>query len=136
MTEIERRMDSIAIRQYGADRIAEELRVADVPRPIAADNLEQALAGSDMQPISHVACLLPQPPVSAWNTWISSSPATGSDSRERSRTRSPFTYTATCRRSAFWSSSTYPRNAGRWANTAASAWATVAASTCMLGTGM
>ena len=64
MAEVEGGIDrAVGVCQHRGDRIAEELRVDDLPRPVAARDFEQTLAGSDMEPIDHP--LLHQPPDSA-----------------------------------------------------------------------
>jgi len=51
MAKIERGVDGVPIRQHRGYRIAQELRVDDFPRPVAAHELEQTLAGPDMNAI-------------------------------------------------------------------------------------
>ena len=56
MAEIERRPDrTFGVRQHRGDRIAEEPNVGDFPDAIAARQLEETLAGPDMQPIPHAS---------------------------------------------------------------------------------
>lgn len=65
VAEIERGVNrAVAACQYGGDGIAEEMRIDDVPIAVATRQLEQALAGTDVQPIRHAFLL--QPPDSAW----------------------------------------------------------------------
>jgi hypothetical protein len=58
MTKIERGVDRVAIRQNRGHRIAEKADIDDVPTAIAARDLEQPLAGSDVQSIRHIVHLL------------------------------------------------------------------------------
>jgi hypothetical protein len=67
MPKIERGVEMIAALQYRADRVAEEVDFRDVPNPVPARQLEQALAGPDIKPLDHRS-LRCQPPVSAWKT--------------------------------------------------------------------
>jgi len=54
MAEVERGIDrAIRFSQYRRDRVAEKLHLGDLPRAIAAHELEETLAGRDMQPICH-----------------------------------------------------------------------------------
>jgi hypothetical protein len=67
MAEVEGGIDgAVGVCQHRGNRIAEELCVGYLPLPVAARDLEQTLAGSDMEPIDHP--LLHQPPDSAWKT--------------------------------------------------------------------
>src|SRR5439155_23642320 len=67
MAEIERRVNrAVSLRQHRRDRVAEEMRVGDLPCAVAARGFKQTLVSRDMQPICHP--LLAQPPDSAWNT--------------------------------------------------------------------
>ena len=67
MAEIECGVDgTVGIGQHRRDRVAEKLHVGDLPDAMAACQLEQTLAGSDMEPICHP--FLRQPPDNAWKT--------------------------------------------------------------------
>jgi hypothetical protein len=67
MAEVERGGDlTVAVRQHGGHRIAEELGVDDVPAAVAGREIEQALAGPDMKPMCHSSLHSSgQPPVRA-----------------------------------------------------------------------
>ena len=69
MTEIERGVDSVILRQHRADRVAKEMHIDNVPpcsSGAALRQFEQTLARADIKPLGH--SLPPQPPVRAWNT--------------------------------------------------------------------
>jgi len=67
MAEIECRIEgTVGIGQHRRDRVAEKLHVDDLPDAMAAGQLEETLAGSDMEPICHP--FLRQPPDNAWKT--------------------------------------------------------------------
>src|SRR5262249_23742416 len=53
MPEIERGIDGIALRQHRRHRIAQELDVDHLPRPIAPRQLEEPFARPDMNPLRH-----------------------------------------------------------------------------------
>src|SRR3954462_12622118 len=61
MSEIERGMDGVVLRQHRADRVAEKVRVHDVPPGIrlgaATRQLEQTLARADIKPLGHTLSL-------------------------------------------------------------------------------
>src|SRR5213078_4032704 len=57
MAEIECRVDVAVLRQHGRDRLTEEVDVGDLPTARAAGELEQALAGPDMDTIGHGSLL-------------------------------------------------------------------------------
>ncbi len=86
MAEIECRIERLAIAQHRRHRIAEKMRLDDIPMGALGRQLEQALAGPDIEPLWH---RFPYPPVNAWKTWISSFSPTASPSRRRSRSNSP-----------------------------------------------
>ena len=65
-TDIPQRLQDISSEIELNDAARIEIWIEPSVRRDAARQLEQALAGSDMQPISHE--LLLQPPVSAWKT--------------------------------------------------------------------
>jgi len=67
MAEIEGRIDcAVGIGQHRRDRVAQELHVGHLPGAMLAHQLEETLAGCDMEPICHL--FLPQPPDNAWST--------------------------------------------------------------------
>ena len=67
MAEIERRPErAFGIRQHRGDRIAEEPDIDDFPDAVAARQLEETLAGPDMQPLRMLP--LRQPPDNACKT--------------------------------------------------------------------
>jgi len=53
VAEIERGVDGVVRRQHGGDWVAQELRIDDLPRALPTNELEQALACSDMNPVCH-----------------------------------------------------------------------------------
>jgi hypothetical protein len=66
MTEIETGVHAAAVGQHGADRVADEMQIGDVPAAGTTHHLEQALAGPDIKPLGHRNP--PHPPVSACRT--------------------------------------------------------------------
>jgi hypothetical protein len=67
MAEIERGIDgAVGIGQHRRNRVAEKLHLGDIPPAVLARQLEEALAGPDVQPICHP--FLRQPPDNAWKT--------------------------------------------------------------------
>src|SRR5204863_1071923 len=93
VAEVQRRIERFPIPEHSAHRIAEEMRLADLPT--GGVDVEEAFARPDVE-------LHGQPPVSACSTWIALSPRTGSPRPARC----PSTKTKTCLRSSPCSSST------------------------------
>ena len=67
MAEVECRVNrAVGTGEHRRDRVAEKLHIADLPHATAACELEETLAGRNMDSIRHR--FLRQPPDNAWKT--------------------------------------------------------------------
>src|SRR5919201_6534069 len=96
MTVVERRITApvAAIGQRDRNIVPEEIDRRDLPMWAVAADGEQPFSGRNKKFLAH-----PQPPESAWNTWIVLVSLTLSPSRARSRIIRPSTKIVMCLRS-------------------------------------